>query len=151
MRKMGMLFTVAMAMGCASTQTMAAADSAGPRVRVFGDGSGRVVGFEPALSTCEQAWSTGVMPGAQAHGQAVRDSGWTVAQKGQLQISSRTQEFADGTTVYRELSADASGHLVRVRFYDTHADGARQGFRVDGPLPDEIAFAGASSTLATAK
>lgn len=151
MRKMGMLITVAMAMGCANTQTLTAAQSARPQVRVFGGGSGRVVAFEPALSTCERAWSTGVMPGAQAHGQAVRDSGWTVTRQGQLQISSRTQEFADGTIIYRELSADASGHLIRVRFYDTHADGARQGFRVDGPLPDEIAFAGASSTLATAK
>jgi hypothetical protein len=151
MRKMGMLLTVAMAMGCANTQAMAQAESPRPHVRVFGDGSGRIVESEPGLAVCERAWDTGVMPGGQAHGQAVRDSGWTVARQGELQITSRTQEFADGTTIYRELSANASGQLVRVRFFDTHADGARQGFRVDGPVPNAVAFAPATTRTLAAK
>jgi len=101
----------------------------------------------------EHTWETGVLPGASSHGQVVRDSGWIAHRDGELKVSARTQVFADGTAIYREVTADASGHLVRVRFYDTHADGSRQGFRLDGTLPDSVAFAPAplGGTLSAAR
>jgi hypothetical protein len=151
MRKMGML-TMAMvavvAMGCTSAYAVengtAPVKTAKPLLRVFENGSGRIVNFDQVASY-ERAWDTGVLPGASSHGAAQSDSGWTDRREGCLTVTARTQTFADGTTIYRELTTDAAGHLVRVRFYDTHADSARQGFRLDGSLPTSLAFAPTSS------
>jgi hypothetical protein len=121
----------------------ARAEGKRPLLRVFQNGSGRVEDFD-RVTMYEHVWETGVMPGATSHGVPVRDSGWTAHRQGELQVSSRTQVFADGTSIFREVSMDAGGHLVRVRFYDTHADGARQGFRLDGTLPNSVAFASPS-------
>src|SRR5438128_2175258 len=140
MRKMGMLIAVAM-MGCATTnQGTTASETPRPLLRVFDNGGGRVLDFDRGVAAYEHAWDTGVLPGAQSHGAPMRDSGWTGQREGSLQVSARTQSYADGTTIYRELAADGAGHLVRIRFYDTHMDGTRQGFRLDGTLPGSVAF-----------
>lgn len=145
MRKMGMLMIVAMGldgMGCASTELepTAALEAGRPVLRMFGNGSGRIVEIGQGVVSCRQAWEIGVMPGARSHGAPVRDSGWAAQREGTFSVTSRTQLFADGTTIFRELTSDASGHLVRIRFHDTHSDGRRQGFRVDGHLSDPVAF-----------
>ena len=151
MRKMGMLMAMAamVAMGCTSAYAVengtAPLKTTKPLLRVFENGSGRIVNFEQAVASYQRAWETGVLPGASSHGAAQSDSGWTDRREGCLLVTARTQVFADGTTIYRELTSDAAGHLVRVRFYDTHADSARQGFRLDGSLPASLAFAPTSS------
>ena len=120
-------------------------------LRVFGNGAGQIVDFASAGAAYERAWDTGVLPGASSHGAAISDTGWTSTSDGSQRITGRTQTFADGTIIYRELTTDSAGHLTRVRFYDTHADGARQGFRLDGTMPESLAFVSAGRTLATAK
>ena len=156
MRKTGMLMMAMVAVvatGCTSAYAVengtAPLKTAKPLLRVFENGSGRIVSYEQVASY-EKAWESGVLPGASSHGAAQSDSGWTDRREGCLLVTARTQTFADGTTIYRELTSDAAGHLVRVRFYDTHSDSARQGFRLDGSLPASLAFAPTStgSTLA---
>jgi hypothetical protein len=144
------LAVVAMGMLVGGT---ARAEARRPLLRVFENGSGRVVSFDRGVQTYEHVWETGVLPGASSHGQVVRDSGWIAHRDGELRVNARTQVFADGTAIYREVTADSSGHLVRVRFYDTHSDGSRQGFRLDGTLPDGVAFAPAplGGTLSAAR
>jgi hypothetical protein len=155
MRKMGTMMMVA-AVGMVVGSANAYAEKAAPAkaravLRVFGNGAGQIVDFASASAAYERAWETGVLPGASSHGAAISDTGWTSSSDGSQRITGRTQTFADGTVIYRELTTDIAGHLTRVRFYDTHADGARQGFRVDGTMPDSLAFVSAGRTLATAK
>jgi hypothetical protein len=132
---------------------VARAEGRRPVLRVFANGSGRIVDFDRGVQPYEQAWESGVLPGASSHGAVVQDSGWASHRDGERTINARTQLFADGTAIYRELTADATGHLVRVRFYDTHSDGTRQGFRLDGTLPSSLAFAPAplGGTLSAAR
>ena len=152
MRKTGMLMMAMVAVvatGCTSAYAVengtAPLKTATPVLRVFGNGSGRIVDYEHTVASYEKAWESGVLPGASSHGAAQSDSGWSDRREGCLRVTARTQTFTDGTTIYRELTSDAAGHLVRVRFYDTHADNARQGFRLDGSLPASLAFAPTSS------
>src|SRR5262249_8052267 len=103
------------------------------------------------VAVYEHAWETGVLPGAAPHGAPLSDSGWIEHREGCLHLRARTESFADGATLYRELTEDAAGRLVRGRFFDTRSDGERLGFRPEGRLPDAVAFAPAGRALAASR
>lgn len=134
MGKTGMMVLVmAAVVGCATTFVGTAAAEEKPMAKMFGGGTGHVVDFARHAADLERAWAAGTLAVAEAHGALVREqrSEGVDARGKTVRV---TQYFADGTTVYRELTMAPCGDILRIRLYDTHADGSRSGFRVDGNL-----------------